>query len=232
MKTVRKVVAFLIALTALPVPPSYSTRSLQPLAENNDPQLIYDQALEGKWKHPDRDDHCLLIISGDAKKREYTLSYAAPAKHQDACRCQPNGPDFSEVGPFSGHLFQLGGGRFLDIVRPKGADADFGECSSRGPVEGKTPTHSIVKVWLDQKTLWLTDADCGCSCREVEAEQSEIGTCVGGTFVLTAPTEAIQAFVKKHATDERYFAREVISVSGWGTRGVEVTGSYFRSLQD
>ncbi len=46
MKTVRQVVAFLIALTALPVPPSYSTRSLQPLAENNDPQLIYDQALE------------------------------------------------------------------------------------------------------------------------------------------------------------------------------------------
>jgi len=46
MKTVRKVVAFLIALTALPVPPSYSTRALQPWAKNNDPQLIYNQALE------------------------------------------------------------------------------------------------------------------------------------------------------------------------------------------
>jgi hypothetical protein len=33
-------------------------------------ELIYDPALEGKWKHPDRDDYCLLIISGDAKKRE------------------------------------------------------------------------------------------------------------------------------------------------------------------
>jgi hypothetical protein len=87
MKTAQKVVSLLIALTALPAPPSYSTRSLQPLAENNDPQLIFDPALEGKWKHPDRDDYCLLIISGDAKKREYTLRYAAPAKHQDACRC-------------------------------------------------------------------------------------------------------------------------------------------------
>jgi hypothetical protein len=207
MKTIRTVVAFSIALAVLPVPPSYSTRSLQPLAENNDPQLIYDPALAGKWKHPDRDDYCLLIISGDAKKREYTLRYA-PAKHQDACRCRSNGTDLAEVGTFSGHLFQLGGGRFLDIVRPEGTVRDFGECTSRGQVEGKTPANVILKVWLDHKTLWLTDADCGCNCREVEAEQSEIGTCeVGGTFVLTAPTEAIQAFVKKHATDETVFRK-------------------------
>jgi hypothetical protein len=211
MKTVRKVLWLLIALTALPVPPSYSTLSLQPLAEKNDPQLIYDPALEGKWKHPDRDDYCLLIISGDAKKREYTLRYAAPARHQDACRCQPNGPDRKEAGAFSGHLFQLGGGRFLDIVPSRGADAPFGGCISNVEVEDKTPGHSIVKVWLDHKTLWLTDADCGCGCREVGAEQSEIGTCVGNTwpkfFVFTAPTEAIQAFVKRHAPDEKVFRK-------------------------
>jgi hypothetical protein len=208
MKPIRKLVSLLIAFTVLPAPPSYSTRSLQSLAENNDPQLIYDPALEGKWKHPDRDDHCFLVISGDAKKREYTLRYAAPAKHQDACRCQSNGTDMTEVGTFSGHLFQLGGGRFLDIVRPEGAVRDFGDCSSRAQVEGKTPTHSILKVWLDHKTLWLTDADCGCSCRDVEAEQNEVGTCeVGGTFVFTAPAEAIQAFIRKHATDEKVFRK-------------------------
>ena len=207
MRTARKILLLLIASMVLPAPPSYSTRSLHPLADNNDPQLIYDPALQGKWKHPDRDDYCLLVIRGDAKKREYTLSYAAPAEHQGACRCQPNGPDFSQIGPFSGHLFQLGGGRFLDIARPEEAVRDFGDCTLRTEVDGKTPAHSILKVWLDHKTLWLTDADCGCSCREVEAEQNEIGTCVGGTFILTAPTEAIQAFVKKHATDAKVFRK-------------------------
>jgi hypothetical protein len=115
------------------------------------------------------------------------------------------------VGIFSGHLFQLGGGRFLDIVRPDGAVRDFGDCSSRAQVEGKTPMHSILKVWQDHKTLWLTDADCGCSrsCRDVEAEQNEVGTCeVGGTFVFTAPAEAVQAFIRKHAIDEKVFRKE------------------------
>jgi hypothetical protein len=92
---------------------------------------------------------------------------------------------------------------FLDVVRATRAGVDFGDCTSRGQVEGTTPAHSVVKVWLDRKALWLTDADCGCSCGVVGTEQSEIGTCVGGTFALTAPTEAIQAFVKKHATDEK-----------------------------
>jgi len=206
MKTARTIVLLLIALAVWPVPPSYCTRSLLPLAENNDPQLVYDPELLGKWKHPDRDDYCLLVIRGDAKKREYTLRYAAPPEHQDACRCQPNGPDFNEIEPFTGHLFQLGGARFFDIVRPEEAIRDFGDCTSRAEVDGRTPAHSIFKVWLDHKTLWLTDTDCGCGCREVEAEQNEIGTCVGG-FVLTAPTEAIQAYVKKHATDAKVFRK-------------------------
>ena len=131
MKTARKVVSLLIALTGLPALLSYSTRSRQPLAENNDPQLTYDPALEGKWKHPDHDDYCLLVISGDAKKQEYTLRYAAPTKHQDACRCQPNGPDFNEAGPFSGHLFQLTSGLpDSGTIRSR----RFSACA-RGPVQ-------------------------------------------------------------------------------------------------
>jgi hypothetical protein len=89
---------------------------LQPLAENNDPQLIYDPALEGKWKHPDRDDYCLLVISGDAKKREYALRYAAPAEHQDTCRCLSNGTDLTKVGLFSG--FAISSSESAAIPKP------------------------------------------------------------------------------------------------------------------
>jgi hypothetical protein len=52
MKTVRNVVWLLIALTALPVPPSYSTLSLQPLAEKNDPSLYMIQRWRGNGNTP------------------------------------------------------------------------------------------------------------------------------------------------------------------------------------
>src|SRR5215470_84928 len=109
-----KLLPLLIVLAPLPILTGCWTCSLQPLAEPNDPHVVYDPALEGKWKIPHED--CLLVISGDAQARSYTLRYAPAPQHGDACRDEPNKLGIDAAGPFAGRLIELSNHRFLDVV--------------------------------------------------------------------------------------------------------------------
>jgi hypothetical protein len=183
---------------------------LNPLVTPDDPRLIYEPALEGLWKHPDRDDFCLLVIKGNAKTRYYTLEFSEPPKHSGNCGGTRVEHGLNEAGPFSARLVQLGGDRFLDVVpSQEGATRP-----SLYPTLGYIPVHSILRVAIDRKTLWLTDGRD--PCRETVEQKPAIGLCEGyspgavypGQFVLSAKTEVLQEFIGKHARDGVAFPRD------------------------
>ena len=72
MHTTRAVKLLVIAaiLTAFPACWTYS---LHPIAEENDPHLIYDPALEGTWQVGNVQNDPTLIITGDTKLLTYSL---------------------------------------------------------------------------------------------------------------------------------------------------------------
>jgi hypothetical protein len=166
--------------------PGCWTYSVHPLSENDDQHLAYDPLLEGTWR-PSDDDSGRIVISGDSKAQEYTVTFIDLQKG-------PNGNGNEPVIRFAARLVQLGAGRFLDAV-PNGDAAGA----------GALPTHSVLRVFLNADSLALVPLSDSWLCGASEAEQANLGECLDGDFVLTAHTDVLQDFVKNHADDEGVF---------------------------
>ena len=166
--------------------PGCWTYSVHPLFENGDPHLTFDPLLEGSW-HAGDDDCSKIVISGDSKAQEYTVTFMdLPNGHN----CNGN-----ESGiRFAARLVQLGPDRFLDAV-PNGDTVGM----------GSVPTHSFLKVFLNADSLALVPLSDSWLCGTSEAERAGLGECLDGDFVLTAHTDVLQDFVKSHANDEGVF---------------------------
>src|SRR5690348_12261662 len=124
------------------------TYSVHPLAENDDQHLAYDPLLEGSWQ-PGDSDCSKIVIAGDSKGQEYTVTFIDLQNGHD---CNVNEPGTR----FAARLVQLGPDRFLDAV-PKGDTVGF----------GSLPTHSVFKVFLNADSLALVPLSdswlCGAS---------------------------------------------------------------------
>lgn len=177
-----KLLAIAAALSALPACWTYS---LHPLAEDNDPHLIYDPVLEGKWESEDQSSP-MLIISGDAKSVSYSLQLVKP--HETSCNCDPE--DVPDIH-YDAHMTQLGMTRFLDAV-PRGDAQGI----------GALPAHNILKVLGTPDSLRFIALNDDWLCNQTRLR---VGECVNGDFLLTSPSNVLQEFLQKHGSDKELF---------------------------
>jgi hypothetical protein len=178
-------VKLLIIIGVLITLPACWTYSLHPIAEDNDPHLIYDPALEGTWKSSDSQNEPLLIVTGDAKLLTYSLrlvKFSETGGHDDA-------PDVR----FDGKMVQLGTNRFLDAL-PQGDAQGI----------GSLPAHNILKVTLTHDSLALVLPSDDWLCKEARLK---LGECIHQDFLLTAPTDILQGFLQKHGSDNELFPK-------------------------
>jgi hypothetical protein len=177
-----KLLAITVVLAALPACWTYS---VHPIAEDNDPHLIYDPGLEGTWKVGGGQDEPTLIITGDAKLLTYSLRVVKSSNNS----IPADDPDLR----FNGKMVQLGANRFLDA---------FPQGDAQGL--GSLPAHNILKVTLtrDSLALVLPSEDWLCN-----AARLKLGECANGDFLLTASTDALQSFLQKHGSDNDLFTR-------------------------
>jgi hypothetical protein len=175
-------VKLLIVSAVLIAFPACWTYSLHPIAEENDPHLIYDPALEGTWQVSDNQNEPLLIFTGDPKSLTYSLRLSETNAKDDA-------PDVR----FDAKMVQLGANRFLDAL-PQGDAQGL----------GSLPAHNILKVTLthDSLALILASEDWLCN-----APRLKLGECTKGDFLLTAPTDALQGFLQKYGSDNDLFPK-------------------------
>jgi len=176
-------VTLLVIAAALTLLPACWTYSLHPIAEENDPHLIYDPALEGTWQVGSGQNDPTLIVTGDPKLLTYSLRLVKTSEtivHDDA-------PDVR----FDAKMVQLGANRFLDAL-PQGDAQGL----------GSFPAHNILKVTLnhDLLALILPSEDWLCN-----ATRLKLGECTNGDYLLTAPTDILQAFLQKHGSDNDLF---------------------------
>jgi hypothetical protein len=180
----RGIKLLIIAAVLISLPACW-TYSLHPIAEDNDPHLIYDPALEGTWRFSGNQNEPLLIVTGDPKLLTYSLRLVKLSEttgHDDA-------PDVR----FDGKMIQLGANRFLDAL-PQGDAQGL----------GSLPTHNILKITLtyDSLALILPSEDWLCN-----QARLKLGECRNGDFLLTAPTDILQGFLQKHGSDNDLFPK-------------------------
>jgi hypothetical protein len=168
--------AVLIAL------PACWTYSLHPIAEENDPHLIYDSALEGTWQVGNGQNDPTLIVTGDARLLTYSLRLSETSAKDDA-------PDVR----FDAKMVQFGANRFLDAL-PQGDAQGL----------GSFPAHNILKVTINRDSLALVLPSEGWLCN---ATHLKLGECTNGDFLLTAPTDILQGFLQKHGSDRELFPK-------------------------
>lgn len=178
-------VKLLLIATVLSAFPACWTYSLHPIAEENDPHLIYDPALEGTWQAGNGQNDPTLIVTGDAKLLSYSLRLLKSSEtiiHDDA-------PDVR----FDAKMVQLGANRFLDAL-PQGDAQGL----------GSLPAHNILKVTLDHDSLALILPSEDWLCN---AARLKLGECTNGDYLLTAPTDILQSFLQKHGSDNDLFPK-------------------------
>jgi hypothetical protein len=189
MNTRTKFGRLLAILASLAVLPACWTYSLHPLYEENDPHLIYEPALEGKWQAAGDDcAGCFLVITGDSKSLMYTLQFHDSTEKKRDCGTE-DAPDIS----FVGRVVQLGANRFLDAF-PRGDTAGLGTVAA----------HNFFKVGVNRDSMALVPASDSWLCGD---GKPDIGECIDGDFVFTSPTQALQDFIQKHGGDEDLFAK-------------------------
>ncbi|MCU1268765.1 MAG: hypothetical protein JWN74_59 [Acidobacteriaceae bacterium] len=179
--------AGLLALAVMSIAtfPACWTYSLHPIAEDNDPHLIYDPALEGTWKSSGGQNEPLIIITGDSKLLTYSLLLV---KFSETGR-QDDAPDVR----FDGKMVQLGSNRFFDAL-PQGDAQGL----------GSLPAHNILKVTLTHDSLALVLPSDDWLCKET---RMKLGECINQGFLLTAPTDILQSFLQKHGSDNDLFPK-------------------------
>jgi hypothetical protein len=176
----------LLAITAALICfPACWTYSLHPIAEENDPHLIYDPALEGTWQAGNSQDDPTLIVTGDPKLLTYSLRLIKSSEMIVPAET----PDIR----FDAKMVQLGANRFLDAL-PQGDAQGL----------GSLPAHNILKVTFNHDTLALVLPSEGWLCN---APHLKLGECTNGDFLLTASTDILQGFLQKHGSDSELFAK-------------------------
>jgi len=184
MQSNRTVKLLIIAAVLIALPACW-TYSLHPIAEDNDPHLIYDPALEGTWQFSGNQNEPLLTVTGDAKLLTYSLrlvKFSETGVNDDA-------PDVR----FDGKMVQLGANRFLDAL-PQGDAQGI----------GSLPAHNILKVTLSHDTLALMLPSDDWLCNQA---RMKLGECIHQDFLLTAPTDILQGFLQKHGSDNDLFPK-------------------------
>jgi hypothetical protein len=178
-------VKLLVIAAVLILFPACWTYSLHPIAEENDPHLIYDPALEGIWQLENAQNDPTLIVTGDPKLLTYSLRLIKSSE----TTVPAEAPDVR----FDAKMVQLGANRFLDAL-PQGDAQGL----------GSLPAHNILKVKLnhDSLALVLPSADWLCN-----AIRLKLGECTNGDFLLTAPTDILQGFLQKHGSDSELFPK-------------------------
>jgi hypothetical protein len=178
-------VRLLVIAVVLALLPACWTYSLHPIAEENDPHLIYDPALEGAWQVGSGQNDPTLIVTGDPKLLTYSLRLVKTSESI----VRDDAPDVR----FDAKMVQLGANRFLDAL-PQGDAQGL----------GSLPAHNILKVTLNHDSLALILPSEEWLCNSTRLK---LGECTNGDYLLTAPTDILQGFLQKHGSDNDLFPK-------------------------
>jgi hypothetical protein len=175
------------AIAALAVLLGACVPSLHPFFTERD--LISDETLPGRWQHG---DNAWEFSAGEGQALRVTLSEGPPARRK--------------MASFVGHLFQLGGHPFLDLVPDK---LELAAGQSELVKAALIPGHLLIRVrtvGAKRQLLWCdpswVDRYLASNPRALAHRRS------GKTLALTAPTPELQAFVLAHLGDGQLFGRQ------------------------
>jgi hypothetical protein len=153
--------------------------SLHPIYTEKD--LVFDPGLLGTWADKEGKDRLVLVRSGE---KSYDFYYT---EEEDSRR-------------FEGHLAQVGGYRFLDLLpADPGMKNEFYQMHL-------IRAHTFSRVWIEGDTLRLAFFDHGWVKGMIDQgrmtiayERSDEG------ILLTAATAELQKLVVKYAEDPKAF---------------------------
>lgn len=189
MKPVTITIAAVLALTVGCIP------SLHPLFTPKD--LVFDPALIGVWSEDDEETETWQFQRVAGNGKSYRLSIR---------------DDEGRTADMRAHLVKLNDRLYLDMVADSLGESPTGEISkqmneytSASLIRG----HLIARVWqiVPELKMTLMNSDFMTGVFNAEPEAlAHIGTQQEG-FVITASTKELQAFIIKHADNEKLFER-------------------------
>jgi len=152
--------------------------SLHPFFTDKD--VVFDNALLGAWVN-DSGDKCLFTKSG---ADHYELLFVDDSSSR-----------------FEARLIELGGVKFLDLY-PKTQGRNSDPCPPNF-----VPAHTIARLTIDKDSISMAMMDADWIKQLSDRNQLELAheRLEDGEIVLTAPTQKLQAFIRKHADDKKLF---------------------------
>jgi hypothetical protein len=175
-----RVISFAVASLALSALGCY-VQSLNPLY--TDSTVSFDPGLVGTWVAEEDEEFVFTLI--DTTRGAYTLL------------CDEGGA----TARFEAVLIELGDERFLDIY----PDAPVSDNSFY--LDHLLRVHNIFHVEREADTLWVADFDAEWLETAIDEKKASIAHVpLDGAVLLTATTEDLQAFVRKHASTSEAFS--------------------------
>ncbi|MDR3458145.1 MAG: hypothetical protein P4N60_11905 [Verrucomicrobiae bacterium] len=173
----------IVALVAACVP------SVNPFYTDKD--VITDSRLAGRWAE-DKDKD---------KGQPVTWTFSAATNSAYAVALVD---DNGKTGQFTGHLFKLGDGLFLDLT-----PTECNYATNQADIVGNAmiPGHLLLRVGLEENKLNLAFCDPDWMKKFLEKNPSAIAhRTVDDCVILTAETRALQKFVLKHLGKDELFS--------------------------
>ncbi len=176
-------ILFLAACLALVASGCY-VQSFHPLY--TDSVVAFEPSLVGTWVVEDDEEFVFTLI--DTTRGTYTLL------------CEESG----STARFQAVLVELGGEKFLDIFPdPPATDNSFYQ-------DHLFRVHNLLHVRHDADTLWVADFDAEWLETAISKKRVTIPHVgLDGAVLLTAPTDQLQAFVRRHAKTPEAFSEPV-----------------------
>jgi len=168
--------------------------SLHPFFTDTD--SVFEKSVIGTWT--DKEGKATLVFK-QFGANAYRVTYL-----QREVLSSPGGKKESgEPGEFEGHIGRIGGALFLDLYPDKDS---WNRLKNDALAVHLAPTHTISKVWVDGDKLMIASLDHDWLKDLLTRDPTAIAhEMVEGSIVLTASTEALQAFLRKCAGEPNAF---------------------------
>jgi hypothetical protein len=156
-------------------------QSIEPLY--TDKTRAYDDELVGTWVS-DEDEEYVFSVT-DTTRGSYTLV------------CDEAG----SRSRFEAVLTELGEAAFLDIYpeEPENENSFY--------VDHLVRVHNILRLEMDADTLWVSDFDAEWLQTAITKKRVKLSYVpLDGAILLTAPTDELQAFVRKYSKTREAFS--------------------------
>ena len=156
--------------------------------------VVFDPALVGIWATKDNEQ---IVIFKQWGEKTYDLTYVITYANDEIGSWQ-----------YTGHTTTLGSYSYLDVYRDEQLpyESKLGDKPFLRVLANRLPTHIFFRIEIDNDLLKIAYLNSEWLEKTVRERKTEITyQRVGGTLVLTGPTEELRDFVQKHDDDPGAF---------------------------